>query len=358
MPRIAHLLGLLLITPLSGAMASLGPAPAGALADRPALHAHRLAPTEVVDAPTAFQPPVPEGSTWGQLQVDGGTVRYARPEGPIRAMVLFFHGTGGSSAVVRSTEVRDVLLRMVDRGLMVVAPDSTARGAGAQWQAEGPFEDNPDVHRIRTIRQALVRRGLVAADTPAFFMGYSNGGKFAGYLGHVALREGWPLRGLVYHQARGRSGTFGAPVPLPSLWLGATLDAKVDPDGVALEAMVHDKKGFHGRLLLHRPLPLDPGRFTREPELTAEHARIAGETLRRCGLYDGLGELAVPARDILPTLDRCLAAAPAELRRPVRRQILVSLGTHSFSAEHAQAEVDFVIDHLEAHEARRRDDAD
>jgi hypothetical protein len=179
-----------------------------------------------------------------------------------------------------------------------------------------------------------------------FAVGYSAGGRFAGYFGHAAAAAGVPVRAIAYHQARGRTTEFGHPPPVPSIWLPALHDNTVDPDRVSMEYAGHVARGGEGLLLWHRPGDLDARRFTRDPDIGHDQSAAIASNAAVARLFDADGKAAVRAPGAGRRIRHATARLPEEVRSSARTQLHAVLATHAFNGEHAAREAAFFVSAL------------
>jgi hypothetical protein len=302
-------------------------------------------PSGRTDALHGLTAPIERGRAFHTLEVNGRQVAHALPE-DLRALVFFFHGTGGSSDLVHQTEIQAVLQPLLHAGFGVVAPTMQSREPEGQFDTESPTGVNFDIDRMIAIHRGLREAGIITPDVPLFLIGYSAGGKFAGYAGHALQHAGLPLRAIAYHQARGRTVVFDAPPAVPSVWLAADHDTLVTPTWVAWEHAQHVEAGHTGLLLRHVPRPVTPGSLTRDPTIDTETAAKVHALLRTRGLLAADGTL-LPRVAQDEELDRLTDALPPGLRAAVRNQLRVLAATHAFNGEYAAQELEFFLKHLD-----------
>lgn len=329
--------------------------PAAAAAD-PVHAAYRLAASQAplaleaparpgfdLDPSTGLAAPVPRGPSFASLPTAGPSPRYAAPDGPVRAVAFFFHGLGGSSQLADDVEVRAVLQAVRREGVAIVVPDAANRDT-RKFDNLSPTASNDDLRHLFDALAALEAIG-VPADTPLFLIGYSAGGAFAGYAGHALLEAGFDLRGVLYHQSRGDSRAWGAPPPVPSVWLPAEHDEIIDPWNIEQLHFDHLAAGHEGLLLWHTAERFDARRFTRDPRVAPADAAAILQAARRSGWLDTDDQLRADAppqavaKDIADQLGPRLAGA-------VRRQLKVALATHAFNGAFAAREAAFIREHL------------
>ena len=118
-------------------------------------------------------------------------VRYAFPA-DMEGVVLFSHGTGGSSNFIESTEALPLALALFARGLRRRLhrgggdPSPATRPAtGKQRWNTRPTADNVDLGNLEILFDDLEARGLIPTGTPKYALGMSAGGVFSHFLGTV-----------------------------------------------------------------------------------------------------------------------------------------------------------------------------
>jgi dienelactone hydrolase len=320
--------------------------------ERMALKAHREEllentaplPSDRNASPWVLTEPVDRSREFKDFTVDGRQVAHALPE-DMRALVFLFHGTGGSRKAIDLTEFRAVTSVLLDAGFGIVAPDSQERGADCKFDATGPRAGNKDIARMIAIHRGLREAGILGADTPLYLLGYSAGGRFAGYAGHVLLEAGLPISGIAYHQSRGRTDLFGDPPRVPSIWLAADNDGTVKPASVVWEYDEHIKAGHKGLVLRHVAHPLDRGWFTRDPRIDAETSAELFDRAVAAGIVDARG-VPIQQGSMRERVQKAVEGMPSPAREAAKAQLLVLNATHAFNGEYATRERDFFVAQL------------
>ena len=239
------------------------------------------------------------------------TVRYHLFPG-MRGVVLFSHGTGGSSTYIEGIETFPVALALTRAGYGVIsfeAEESVAgdlNGDGKERWAGGYGVGNVDLRNTDALLASFEARGLLPARTPRYALGMSAGGSWSHRLGTVAATSSaasFPelrFRAVISYCADASATLSGQLTTTPSAWFlcGADDNSEVsNAEAAANEAQLRSR-GVPSDLVLNPPSPLYDQRFARVPGITAvESAGIAGE-LRAAGYTDAAGFLDTDANVI------------------------------------------------------------
>jgi hypothetical protein len=118
------------------------------------------------------------------------TVRYYFPPA-MRGVVIFSHGTGGSSTYIESTEAFAIALALVRNGYGVLGTESEESASGnagpdgkIRWNTRFTA-DNVDLNNLQILFADFETRGLIPAGTPKFALGMSAGGSQSHFLGTI-----------------------------------------------------------------------------------------------------------------------------------------------------------------------------
>jgi predicted esterase len=289
-----------------------------------------------VDVYTAVEP----SYTTRSITVQGRTVIASDAPDPI-GLVLLFHGSGGGSGLLDTTEMIALCNAFSARGLGFAAIESEDRASGQFDDASAPA-DNPDWGRLVVLRDQLIAAELADEATPVVAWGFSAGGAFASYVGHAAEEEGWPIRGVVAHSSRARSGRYGDLPDLP-----AVLTIGPNDEVVGFEAVEEDwqERAAAGRSDVWLPLverDLVPTWFARVPYISAADSRQLVLRAVELGYFDGAGRRLFDTTGLQAKVDEIVAAIEARYPKPVTGQLKVLLAMHAISAQHADAEADAI----------------
>jgi hypothetical protein len=288
------------------------------------------------------------------------TVRYHFPP-DMRGVVLFSHGTGGSSRYIESTEAFPIALALVADGYGVVSTEAEEVAAGdlngdgkLRWDTR-PVAGNVDLANVDTMFQSFQDRGLIRAGTPKFALGMSAGGSFSHFLGAIsatgvaprfpqlrfAAVAGYCADATAVARRTGNASTT------PSAWY--MCGAEDNPEVSNTEARANEaalrSRGVPTDYAEHPPSPLYDERFTRIDGVSATtSAAMAGE-LRAAGFVDptgfiGLDGDAVAARVVAdPTSFPTILSVPNP--NEVRHQIKVMRAEHAMYADSTRRNIDF-----------------
>ncbi len=234
------------------------------------------------------------------------TVRYFFPP-RMRGVVLFSHGTGGSSTFIEQPEAFSIALALVARGYGVVGSEceeavgGDLNGDGAERWAAGASAyraDNTDLQNLQSLFAGFETRGLIPAGTPKFALGMSNGGAMSLFLGGVAaspVAGSFPqlrFRAVVDYCADGTATRAASLSTTPSAWFmcGADDNPEVSNAEARANSQALGRRGIPTDYIEHPPSPLYDERFSRIPEISPATSRTMSAELRAAGFVgaDGL----------------------------------------------------------------------
>jgi hypothetical protein len=289
------------------------------------------------------------------------TVRYHFPP-RMRGVVLFSHGTGGSNSYIQSAEAFALALALVQRGYGVLGTDAEEAVAGdlngdgkERWFAGPNFRaDNVDLRNLQLLFASFEARGLIAAATPKFALGMSNGGAFSHFLGTVAASPvaddfaQLRFRAVVGYCSDATASRSAALSTTPSAWFmcGAEDNPEVSNAEAQANARMLSNRGVASEHVEHPPSPLYDERFTRIEGISADTSRAMAAELRAAGFVDAagfikgdgdaIGQFIVdnPAR--FPTIVRQRDSLAA-----IRSQVKVMRAEHSMYADYALRNIAF-----------------
>lgn len=283
------------------------------------------------------------------------TVRYFFPPG-MRGVVLFNHGTGGSSTFIESTETFALALALVQRGYGVIGTEAEEAVAGdlngdgaERWAAgaNGLRADNVDLQNLQQLFANFESRGLIPANTPKFALGMSNGGAMSLFLGTVAatpVAGNFPqlrFRAVVGYCSDASATQAGTRSTTPSAWFmcGAEDNPEVSNTEARANSQAVARRGVPTDYIEHPPSPLYDERFSRVAGITEETSRAMAAELRAAGFVNPDGFLnrdadaiaqfvmANPAR--FPTIVRQTGALNA-----IRSQLKAVRAEHAMYADY------------------------
>ncbi|HMV69736.1 MAG TPA: hypothetical protein PKA64_23035 [Myxococcota bacterium] len=277
-------------------------------------------------------------------QFEGINIVSYVPADPI-ALVFLFHGTGGGAEnMTKTTEMIYILNQMVPRGIGFLAVDSLNQDDGL-FDVDTRMDDNLDFQLHLRMRDALIAQGAIAEDTPLFSLGFSAGGGYASYFAHAAGRQGWPIRGALFHNAGGRSGEFGDPPSVPCMWLASENDDRVDLETAHDHYQGHVDDGYEGIWGPIAEIPLYPTRFVRTGDFSEAQSRHVFDEAVRGGYFDDRGRRLFEVDEIRTKVDEFAANYDVIYPKPVTAQLNVVLAAHAINGARAEEEADFVEAH-------------
>ncbi len=192
-------------------------------------------------------------------------VLYGMPATAPKAVVLFFHGSGGSAADVNGTEVQALMNQLVPFGWGYVAAESEDQDPGNTWDTSQKA-DNPDMARVVRVLDHVAGLTTLEADTPIVAMGFSNGG--SAVAAFVAIYgDTIPVVAASFHNTAPRGFE-----DVPAIWFAAVNDAQTTPG--TMEAAYQDtlQSGQQTEYHLQAEQVISVGMLQRNPEIDAAEA--------------------------------------------------------------------------------------
>jgi hypothetical protein len=234
------------------------------------------------------------------------TVRYFFPPN-MRGVVLFSHGTGGSSTFIEGTEPFALALALVRAGYGIVGTEAEEAVAGdlngdgkERWFAGPNFRaDNVDLRNLDMLFASFESRGLVSAGTPKFALGMSAGGAFSHFLGTVGsspVAGDFPqlrFRAVVGYCSDATASRSAALSTTPSAWFmcGAEDNPEVSNAEARANSAMLGGRGIPTDYVEHPPSPLYEERFSRIRGISVEISRAIAAELRAAGFVNARGFL-------------------------------------------------------------------
>ena len=230
------------------------------------------------------------------------TVRYYFPPA-MRSVVIFSHGTGGSSNYIEGTEAFAIALALVQKGYGVLATDSEEAASGnagpdgkSRWNMKFTA-DNVDLNNLQVLFADFETRGLISAGMPKFALGMSAGGSqshFLGTIGASAVADDFPqlrFNAVVAYCADATASRSATLSTTPSAWFmcGAEDNPEVSNDEAYENHQTLSGRGIATDYIEHPPSPLFNERFTRIAGISTEASTLIAEELRAAGFVDDDG---------------------------------------------------------------------
>ncbi|MBK8068231.1 MAG: beta-lactamase family protein [Rhodanobacteraceae bacterium] len=303
------------------------------LRDPRAWHAPLTMPARGASLAAEFTP-VPALPALVEGTANGARWRALLPPAP-RGLVLSFHGSGGSGDLPFSKPEAQVATRLLyQRGFGVVGLDSSDRVA-RQWNPQFSLS-NPDIVNVQALLAQLRAAGAIAADTPVYCEGTSNGG---GFCSRASALLG--MRGQSLMIADGNEAVL-AQASVPTIWTLGRNDPTLAPgylDRAAASAAGFAARGVPQELNIVEPSPVYPERFARVDGVSVDQSRALTESLRSTGFLDAAGYV---IRD--PRGDAIDALVPASLRSVqgyLVAELEIAHAAHEYYSDHAHRIVHF-----------------
>ena len=312
----------------------------------------------IVARPTTLAVSTFTGSTSRQK-----TVRALIPLNP-RGLVLFLHGTGGSSAFITKDEAFYVALRALESGYGVLGTEAEEAVAGdlngdgkERWDAS-LAAGNVDLANLDTLIASLRASGAIGPTTPLLALGMSNGGSMAVTLGAVASAPSaasFPelrFAAVLSFCADGRAAAV-ATTDTPTAWLMCANDDNDEVDNVAAAAnsAALAARGVATLFAAHAASPLYDERFLRVPGVALATSQALATELRAAGFVGTHSFFVTPTDDIItavtadPALLPSLVALPGAARSDVIGQVKAMQAEHQMFSDWAQRAIAFFDTH-------------
>ncbi|MDQ2868330.1 MAG: hypothetical protein M3R59_07970 [Verrucomicrobiota bacterium] len=208
---------------------------------------------------------------------------YYFPPNPV-GVIFRFHGSGGSAATLFAkvedfTFARDA----VAAGYAIASLDSTDR-VNKQWD-DTATAANVDVVNVQAAINYFIGLGLMAASTPKFCTGMSDGGGFAPKAAYFLGFQGCGI-----WCAAGAPGALFNIMTVPTIWSLAQADDLYDHTNFLpasnAELAGLTNRGVRGELRENGPSPVYARRFLRIPYFTAADSQTIYDSLKAGGFLD------------------------------------------------------------------------
>ena len=289
--------------------------------------------------------PAAPATSW---QFEGFQVYAHVPADPV-GVVYVFHGSGGSAEIVNRIEPTDQLNALVARGYGWVATESTDRTVDRRWDVADPsLVSNPDLARLDRLHDELIATTAVAADTPMFGIGMSNGARMVTLWGQVFADSGHPVAAVAPFMGRAALPVRSAGgLTVPGFWVMAENDSVVSNPQIVTDQAANAANGVASELRTKNEEPLLAARFTRIPAIDETEAEAIRAALEGTGVWDEHGVRVMSIEDATPlilglTLPPSFGATPAQ----VLNQIEAVLAVHQFVGLFGHEVADFFDDQL------------
>lgn len=248
------------------------------------------------------------------------------PENPV-AWLWVFHGTGGDIGNLLQIEYLRVYNPLLADGYAIAATESIERGTQAQWDHESSSaEANPDMVRLKWLRDFLIETTVLEETTPMFAMGFSNGAEFSGTWSYLGIRDwGWDIRSLTLHS--GSPSEFAKIDTHHSETENDTVDAERGYNGFLDEAPKQDHT-----FKTHPEVPLDPRRMV-SIGYTEEDSQAVFDQLLDMGFIDADGVRQFDIGQLEGVLNDYLAASTAPSPDKVGAVLRVVWADHRVNGE-------------------------
>jgi hypothetical protein len=295
-------------------------------------------------------------------QFDGSTnvpktVRYCFPPA-MRGVVIFSHGTGGSSTYIESPEAFALALALVAKGYGVLGTECEEAASGnagpdgkIRWNTRFTA-DNVDLNNLQILFDVLETDGLIPVGTPKFALGMSAGGSqshFLGTVGASTVADEFPqlrFNAVVAYCADASASKSATLSTTPSAWFmcGAEDNPEVSNDEAYENEQTLSGRGIPTDYIEHPPSPLYDERFTRIAGISEETSTLIAGELRAAGFVDddgfintngdAIGQFVIDNPGNFPTI-----VAQVKYLGSIRTQVKAMRAEHAMFADYTQRNV-------------------
>ena len=275
--------------------------------------------------------------------IDGAYTIHYVPDDP-KAIVWFFHGSGGEANQIVRTEQMSLTNLLVPAGIGYVSTDSANRTTGG-WNSSAN-SGNEDFVRLYAIRDHLIETTGLTEDTPIITMGFSNGGSMAATVAAVAPEDGWNVvAASIHNSGMGRSNAL----QVPTLHSSTENDDTVGPSTLRNDYERQINAGLPSVLHEGFEEPLHPERFARiGGGYSRDVSQDAFDEMVDMAMVDADGARLVSISDAQSVLDSYEAnATVGQGPANVVAQMKVVWQMHRFSAQFNGEECQFISDVLD-----------
>jgi hypothetical protein len=283
----------------------------------------------------------------------------------VRGLILFNHGTGGSSNFIEKPEARYLALLAIARGFGVLGTEAEEVVAGdldgnlkIRWDAS-LLDSNVDLANLDRLIADLRAMGAIYAATPLFVLGMSNGGAFSVSLGAVggapsaATFPNLRFAAAISFCAEGRVDAANL-TTTPTAWYMCQNDDNPEVNnGLAIQRYEWVLgRGIDAEYAEHPASPLYDQRFTRVAGVDAATSLALANDLRAAGFLDAASFFTTPGENIVAAIQATPADFPAfggltaAQGLEARAQIKVMEAEHSMYSDYASRALDFIELHM------------
>jgi predicted esterase len=264
--------------------------------------------------------------------LSGVEVTHCVPPGH-SGVILLFHGNGGAGVnFFRNAEPLQFVADAAAGGFALLALDSHDRERKA-WQIESQGE-NPDIHNVRAVLDALVQRRLIARGEPLYALGLAGGGNFA-----ARLAQRLPCKAAAIFFA---PGNLPPDYAVPTLWLMAQNEVNRQPRALAEYTRLAHRQ-IPAKFDVNDPSPVYPLRFRRIRGVDADQSQAIYHFLKEKGYLDAKDMLAQDPES--SGWETALPERFAKYRGAIREQLDVCFGLPRFFSDFDNRILDFFNEH-------------
>jgi pimeloyl-ACP methyl ester carboxylesterase len=258
--------------------------------------------------------------------VEGRKVHYYFPSAPT-GVIMFFHGSGYAADewIESEAEITRFICPAVAAGYGFVATESEDR-VSREWDLNASPDDNRDLQAVHTMLELFVARGAIAADTPVYAVGVSQGGRFASLAAHE-LR----FAGQAIYVGVGQPDIF-AVTTVPTIWCLAQNDPVIDAREAWGNYTRLRSRGVEAAFMLHQPAPLCPDCFLGIAGIDAAESQRLFAEMEAQGYLDAAHFLRENPR--FSAWEQDVAGNyPAAVRHDLRHLLWATYAEHEFFSE-------------------------
>jgi hypothetical protein len=257
----------------------------------------------------------------------------------LRGVILFFHGSGGSSR--EWTDVGTDRHRFFDEaiadGYAIIAIDSADR-INNQWSLSLAAGTNVDVQAIENTLKVFMGRGQIPWDVPIYGIGMSRGGRFATLVGYILRVK---AVAIVVGDMVDELATV---TTIPTIWCLAEHDPIIERQPALANYKKLIKRGIDAEFYIHPPTPIYPLSFVDVRGINIATSKQLFEALKTNGYLDESNLLIRNPR--LSGWEKQIAASYSEdVRLDIQDRLFVAFSEHAFYSDCDHRILDFFDSH-------------
>ena len=294
-----------------------------------AAHARVLMPATAISLTARFK----DGPRWSAPRV------ITEFPAEYHSVIFMVHGSIGSAInQFTGTENKSFANEALARGFGLVAIDSLDRVV-KMWNTATTFADNPDLQRVKAVRDDLIARGIMHAQDPIYVKGVSNGGRFASLFNQNTAEElGFLTKAAAIYISPGDFNVMVTSLT-PTIFSLAANDTIVQSSNVVRSFNALLANDVPAQYLVNPPSPVYPQNFWSIEGLDENDSKAIYNALADAGLLDSDDFLIDAPQDT--GWQEFIPEAYASGLKAIENQLLVAYAEHQFMGEFNSRVLDF-----------------